>query len=59
MRALTALEISEVSGGNKLVVEFIKWVAGSVGWDLATSGEEQDSRKFIVDAPSASSAVQG
>lgn len=59
MRSLTVLEISEVSGGNKLVVEFLKWVAGSVGWDLATSGEKQDSQKLIVDEPSASSAVRG
>lgn len=59
VRSLTLLEVSEISGGNKLVVEFLKWVAGSVGWDIATSGEQQDSQKFIVDEPSASSAVRG
>ncbi|MEL1263390.1 hypothetical protein [Pseudoxanthomonas putridarboris] len=59
MRELSMLEASEVSGGNKILVEVIKWIAGSLAWDALKGGEEQDSDKFIVDKPGPSSAVSG
>lgn len=59
MRELTSIEMMEVSGGNKIVVEIIKWIAGSVAWDALKGDGEDMQPDFIVDAPSNSSAIRG